>query len=129
MVAQRFLAEVHLPDEVIAGCVQLCKEFHMSTRDLSQRFWNELKRHNYVTPTSYLELISTYKTLLSKKQEYVFASSIPIFSLIYMNRSIYHPLSMLFTSVYYATLSMATIAKFKNLRITLVKMGFCFFTK
>ena len=43
----------------------------MSTRDLSERFWNELKRHNYVTPTSYLELISTYKTLLSKKQEYV----------------------------------------------------------
>ena len=69
VVAQRFLADVHLPDEVISGCVQLCKEFHMSTRDLSQRFWNELKRHNYVTPTSYLELISTYKTLLSKKQE------------------------------------------------------------
>jgi len=71
VVAQRFLADVHLPDEVISGCVQLCKEFHMSTRDLSQRFWNELKRHNYVTPTSYLELINTYKNLLSKKQEAV----------------------------------------------------------
>ena len=71
MVAQRFLGDVNLPEKVLAGCVQLCKEFHISTRDLSQRFWNELKRHNYVTPTSYLELINTYKTLLNMKQEYV----------------------------------------------------------
>lgn len=27
-----------------------------------------LRRHNYVTPTSYLELILTFKTLLGKKR-------------------------------------------------------------
>jgi len=31
----------------------------------------ELQRHNYVTPTSYLELISTFKTLLGKKRSEV----------------------------------------------------------
>ena len=46
----------------------MCQEFHTGTRQLSARFLNELKRHNYVTPTSYLELINTFKVLLQKKQ-------------------------------------------------------------
>lgn len=29
---------------------------------------SELSRHNYVTPTSYLELISSFKSLLGNKQ-------------------------------------------------------------
>lgn len=32
------------------------------------RFKNERGRYNYVTPTSYLELISSFKTLLGKTQ-------------------------------------------------------------
>ena len=32
------------------------------------RFSTERNRHNYVTPTSYLELISSFKTLLGKKR-------------------------------------------------------------
>ena len=34
--------------------------------ELSSRYQTEQKRYNYVTPTSYLELIQTYKTLLKK---------------------------------------------------------------
>ena len=33
------------------------------------RYFSELRRHNYVTPTSYLELILTFKKLLRKKQD------------------------------------------------------------
>lgn len=33
------------------------------------RFSEELSRHNYVTPTSYLELISAFKNLLTKKRD------------------------------------------------------------
>ena len=33
------------------------------------RFLAKLGRHNYVTPTSYLELISSFKRLLSMKRE------------------------------------------------------------
>jgi len=32
------------------------------------RYEEELQRHNYVTPTSYLELIKTFKNLLDKKR-------------------------------------------------------------
>ena len=68
IVAQRFLEDIEMDDAAKAGCVEMCKEFHQSTRRLSQKFLNILQRHNYVTPTSYLELISTYKTLLHKKR-------------------------------------------------------------
>lgn len=33
------------------------------------RFLDELGRHNYVTPTSYLELIYAFKSLMKTKQE------------------------------------------------------------
>jgi dynein heavy chain len=33
------------------------------------RYYVELKRHNYVTPTSYLELISSFKKLYDMKVE------------------------------------------------------------
>ena len=36
------------------------------------RFFTDLGRHNYVTPTSYLELISAFKTLLGKKRDETF---------------------------------------------------------
>lgn len=68
IVAQRFLDEVEMDDSVKDGCVEMCKEFHQTTRKLSERYLATLQRHNYVTPTSYLELISTYKTLLSMKR-------------------------------------------------------------
>ena len=51
-----------------ASCVRLCKNFHQSSRALTDRFKDEAGRHNYVTPTSYLVLISTYKNLLDKQR-------------------------------------------------------------
>ena len=35
---------------------------------INLRFYAILRRHNYVTPTSYLELILTFKNLISKKR-------------------------------------------------------------
>lgn len=35
---------------------------HKSVVDTSKRMLLEVKRHNYVTPTNYLELVSGYKT-------------------------------------------------------------------
>ncbi|XP_070785989.1 dynein axonemal heavy chain 2 [Enoplosus armatus] len=40
---------------------------HQSVAQVSQRMKLELKRHNYVTPTNYLELVSGYKKLLAEK--------------------------------------------------------------
>ncbi|KAG7268093.1 LOW QUALITY PROTEIN: hypothetical protein CRUP_011869 [Coryphaenoides rupestris] len=67
-VASRFLQDVEMTEELRAGCISMCKSFHTSTIELSARFQTELQRHNYVTPTSYLELISTFKALLVKKR-------------------------------------------------------------
>ncbi|CAL8266095.1 unnamed protein product [Lota lota] len=67
-VASRFLEDMEMTDESRAGCINMCKSFHTSTIELSARFQTELQRHNYVTPTSYLELISTFKALLLKKR-------------------------------------------------------------
>ncbi|KAM9385734.1 dynein axonemal heavy chain 7 [Pholidichthys leucotaenia] len=67
-VASRFLEDVEMTDEAREGCIDMCKSFHTSTIQLSHRFLTELQRHNYVTPTSYLELISTFKELLNTKR-------------------------------------------------------------
>ena len=68
MVANRFLEEVEMNDDERSATISICKHFHQSTRELSERFLAELGRHNYVTPTSYLELISSFKSLLSGKR-------------------------------------------------------------
>jgi dynein heavy chain, axonemal len=71
-VATRFLADVEMTsDEVRASCVDMCIVMQVSARDLTERFWEETRRKNYVTPTSYLELINTYKTLLDVKRKEV----------------------------------------------------------
>jgi len=38
---------------------------------LTQRYYQELKRYYYVTPTSYLVLIKTFKSLLGSKRKHV----------------------------------------------------------
>ncbi len=45
------------------------KYFHTSIIHLSVKFFNELGRKTYVTPTSYLELIGCFERLITKKQE------------------------------------------------------------
>jgi dynein heavy chain len=40
---------------------------HKSIADLSARMLSELKRHNYVTPTNFLELVSGYKKYATKR--------------------------------------------------------------
>ncbi|XP_077865268.1 dynein axonemal heavy chain 12 [Saccoglossus kowalevskii] len=68
-VANKFLETVEMEDNERHEVVQICKHFHTSARDLSEKFFNELGRHNYVTPTSYLELIASFKTLLGRKRD------------------------------------------------------------
>jgi len=57
--------------QVSAQVPELCVLFHESVQALSKHFLAKERRHVYITPTSYLELIHSYKTLLSKKQNEV----------------------------------------------------------
>ena len=83
IVAQRFLEDVEMEETIKDGCVEMCKEFHQTTRKLSDRYLAILQRHNYVTPTSYLELISTYKTLLSMKRRCIHIQSLCYVHILY----------------------------------------------
>ncbi|PNI91683.1 DNAH3 isoform 2 [Pan troglodytes] len=71
LVANKFLEDVELDDNIRIEVVSMCKYFQESVKKLSLDFYNKLRRHNYVTPTSYLELILTFKTLLNSKRQEV----------------------------------------------------------
>ncbi|XP_022099330.1 dynein heavy chain 3, axonemal-like isoform X3 [Acanthaster planci] len=68
MVAHKFLDDIEMSDKVQAETVVMCKHFHESVRAMSDMFFSVLRRRNYVTPTSYLELIKTFKNLLNRKR-------------------------------------------------------------
>jgi len=68
-VSNRFLSSVKFDsEETRQSIVQLTQQFHQDVRTLSENFMSSLKRRNYVTPTSYLELMSAYKGNLDLKR-------------------------------------------------------------
>ena len=46
----------------------MCQEIHSSVAKNSIQFEAELSRHNYVTPTSYLELLGIFQKLVELKK-------------------------------------------------------------
>ena len=70
-VAKHFLSSVveGLGDEVRLGVVDVCVEMQELVRRLTETYRVELRRHYYVTPTSYLELIKTFQSLLREKRK------------------------------------------------------------
>ncbi|XP_017758914.1 PREDICTED: dynein heavy chain 1, axonemal-like, partial [Eufriesea mexicana] len=70
-VAMRFLTDIQdesITENVLMSIVRMCQHMHSSVIDASALYLKELSRHNYVTPTSYLELLSGYGDLLNKKK-------------------------------------------------------------
>ena len=55
------------------ACAEMVQSFHTTTQTAATKFENELRRVYYVTPTSYLELINTFKTLLAIKRKEIMA--------------------------------------------------------
>jgi len=52
-------------------CIEMFKIMHQSVEDKVVNFKEEMRRIVYVTPTSYLELLSTYKKILKTKRKEV----------------------------------------------------------
>ncbi|XP_044735429.1 dynein axonemal heavy chain 1-like [Chrysoperla carnea] len=70
-VALQFLKEIpdlNVSKEVLDGIVVVVQYMHQTVVTASDLFLQELNRHNYVTPTSYLELLNAYIILMSKKK-------------------------------------------------------------
>lgn len=100
-VAESFLKTLELSKNERREVIPICQTFHTSAKTLSERFdvfanilkgkfpifnftfttpvhyfskcrfLSELGRHNYVTPTSYLELIAAFRLLLTQKRDTV----------------------------------------------------------
>ncbi|CAF1941259.1 unnamed protein product [Rotaria magnacalcarata] len=56
-------------DSVVNGLVKLCQEIHQSVAIMTQRYRDEMSRYNYVTPTSYLELLNIFSKIFGKKKD------------------------------------------------------------
>ena len=56
---------------VFDGIVAMCSTMHKTVSVKSAQYLDEMRRHNYVTPTSYLELINMIKMVLEMRQKAV----------------------------------------------------------
>jgi len=69
-VARQFLAKVDLGSEsLVAAVCNVCMSIHRNVAKGAGKFLDELRRHTYVTPTSYLELINMYTAMLSTERK------------------------------------------------------------
>ncbi|XP_068605783.1 dynein axonemal heavy chain 12-like [Brachionichthys hirsutus] len=68
-VASSFLHSLEMADDERQDVITICKAFHTSVIELSDRALVERGSHHYVTPTSYLELIETFRQLLTRRRE------------------------------------------------------------
>eukprot|EP00960_Hanusia_phi_P026860 746504-Hanusia_phi.AAC.16 len=68
-VAEEAFAGINFSDDKTKnGIVSLCRDIHQGVEHTSIRYALEMRRHNYVTPTSYLELLNIFKHVLSEKR-------------------------------------------------------------
>uniref|UniRef100_A0A3Q3ICB6 AAA+ ATPase domain-containing protein n=1 Tax=Monopterus albus TaxID=43700 RepID=A0A3Q3ICB6_MONAL len=69
-VSQAFFQNVDFGSkEMKQSLSAMCVEIHVSVTDMAERFYSELRRRYYTTPTSYLELINLYLSMLEKKRQ------------------------------------------------------------
>ncbi|XP_071951094.1 dynein axonemal heavy chain 2-like isoform X2 [Antedon mediterranea] len=70
-VAEKYLETIDIgeAEEIKTNVAQIFCTIHRSVVESSRKLLFELKRHNYVTPTNYLELVTGYKVLLSEKRK------------------------------------------------------------
>uniref|UniRef100_F1ST22 Dynein axonemal heavy chain 2 n=1 Tax=Sus scrofa TaxID=9823 RepID=F1ST22_PIG len=70
-VAEKYLlgADLGTQENIHRKVAQIFVTMHWSVAQYSQKMLLELRRHNYVTPTNYLELVSGYKKLLAEKRQ------------------------------------------------------------
>ncbi|KAJ3125643.1 Dynein heavy chain 6, axonemal, partial [Physocladia obscura] len=74
-VSRRFFEFVDLgTDDMREKISAMCVEIHASVGQMAKRFYAELRRRYYTTPTSYLELINLYTLMLHEKRKELGAS-------------------------------------------------------
>ncbi|KAG5504517.1 hypothetical protein JKF63_04969 [Porcisia hertigi] len=67
-VAARFLAEVDLTEEERQSIREIFVQYQQQVRELGVTYRTEARHQTYVTPTSYLDLLSTFGRMLASKR-------------------------------------------------------------
>ncbi|XP_004388305.1 dynein axonemal heavy chain 6 [Trichechus manatus latirostris] len=68
-VSKTFFANVDSVKEDLQEKLSLmCVNVHLSVSQMAERYYTELRRRYYTTPTSYLELINLYLSMLNEKK-------------------------------------------------------------
>jgi len=63
------LAEIEFDEDTVRDAIsQNMAQVHITIDDANQDFLKMMRRYNYTTPTSFLELINFYKFLLGKNR-------------------------------------------------------------
>uniref|UniRef100_A0A8D0GTF0 Dynein axonemal heavy chain 6 n=1 Tax=Sphenodon punctatus TaxID=8508 RepID=A0A8D0GTF0_SPHPU len=69
-VSRNFFLNVDLgSDKMKEKLSIICVDIHMSVTEMADRYYAELRRRYYTTPTSYLELINLYLSMLGEKRK------------------------------------------------------------
>jgi dynein heavy chain, axonemal len=74
MVAQKYIKDVTIPEEIKNSVVTIFKHFHITALKLSEEFHHETARVTYFTSASFLDLIHSFCALVGKKQKEVMDS-------------------------------------------------------
>jgi dynein heavy chain, axonemal len=67
-VSSQFIKQLSMTEDLKKALSEMCMEIHTSVEQASDRFFVELRRKMYITPKSYLDLISFYISQLEKKK-------------------------------------------------------------
>eukprot|EP00398_MALV-I-01_sp_L67-1_P000742 gene742-313_t len=71
-VGNDFLSKIEdIDDKTLNGLVKTCVEMQTNIYGTVEKFRQEMRRFFYITPTSYLELIDSFKRLLEKRRDEV----------------------------------------------------------
>jgi dynein heavy chain len=67
-----FRKQLNLTDEDCESYPYIFMKQHTKVMETFELFWQNMGRKNYVTPTSYLELMNAFKSLITSKQDEIF---------------------------------------------------------
>jgi dynein heavy chain len=67
-VASQFLEDLKLPEVIKEEVLDICVAIHAVTVRYAEKFMQELRRHYYISPATYLYFIQTFKDLLGEKK-------------------------------------------------------------
>ena len=67
-VAEYYMTNIDVDEKTKKGLVEMCVSMQKKVTVITERYREELRRHYYITPTSYLELIGTFQNLINTKR-------------------------------------------------------------